>query len=358
MQNLLRHRFLRKHNIIDSQHNVALNDVTYLVTKLFDCDFATISIVDTQRIWFKSICGLDVKEIPLEEGLCGTAFNQDEPTIINDTLLNDLARKNSLVSNPPNVRSYMAAPISLYGVPFGTLTALSTQTRSYSSSDASKLEALAKVVMGILEQEVKYHESTNAQKDQIELFRQFLDSSGDVITFIDSDYRFRYTNQAGKDMCREAFGRSPEKGDYFFDYITEKSHEVYKLMLKQVFTGQQIDVERPILGVHHRVYISPVNNLSGEIIGAMFLLHNMHDKYLANKALKENVDFLHKLAWSQSHEIRKPLANILGLIEVIGRLPEKSEKLIKVSTNLGLAGKELDAFLRKNVKNLEDLLPE
>lgn len=358
MEDLLRYHFLRKNNIVDSEQNAVLNELTHLASQLFKCEFATVSIVDTDRIWFKSICGLNITEIPLEKGLCGTAFKLDQPHIINDTLLDESANQNSLVNSSPHIRSYLAAPLAMHGVSFGTLAVFSSKTNNFSKEDGLRVADLAKMVVGLFEQEMKYNARLALQKDQIELFRHFLDASTDSISFIDSEFRFKYTNQAAKDLSREAFGRSPEKGDYFFDYITPQSREVYKLMLKQVFSGQRIDVERPILGIHHRVYISPVQNFIGEIIGAMFLLQNTHDKVLANKALKENIEYLNQLAWNQSHEIRKPLANILGLVDIIDKLPNKSEKLEKLTKNLRLAGQELDVFLRKNAKNLEQKLSQ
>jgi PAS domain S-box-containing protein len=57
-------------------------------------------------------------------------------------------------------------------------------------------------------------------------------------------------------------------------------------------------------------------------------------------------DKLKEVAWLSSHEIRRPLANILGLINLMKTTPNMEEK-IKILENIDCSAKELDAMVHE-----------
>jgi PAS domain S-box-containing protein len=57
-------------------------------------------------------------------------------------------------------------------------------------------------------------------------------------------------------------------------------------------------------------------------------------------------DKLKKVAWLSSHEIRRPLANILGLVNLMKTTPNMEEK-IKILENINSSAKELDIMVHE-----------
>src|SRR4051812_16369770 len=81
----LRMEAVRRYELLDTPAEGAFDRITALAAQLFDVPIAIVSVVDTDRIWFKSHHGLpDVDEIGRAPGLCASAILQDGPWIVND----------------------------------------------------------------------------------------------------------------------------------------------------------------------------------------------------------------------------------------------------------------------------------
>lgn len=77
---------------------------------------------------------------------------------------------------------------------------------------------------------------------------------------------------------------------------------------------------------------------------------------IQTRALEIQNQKLIEIAWVQSHEVRAPLARLMGLIQLINRYPEE-----KVDVNLTLghileSAKELDEIIRKIVRKTEEIV--
>jgi hypothetical protein len=55
-----------------------------LRSKIFNVPIAIISLVDTDRIWFKSHYGLEINEIDKHPGLCASAISSDDIYLVED----------------------------------------------------------------------------------------------------------------------------------------------------------------------------------------------------------------------------------------------------------------------------------
>ncbi|MEU6389440.1 GAF domain-containing SpoIIE family protein phosphatase [Streptomyces sp. NPDC046939] len=171
---------VRRYDILDTPPDGAFDRVAALAARLFDVPVATVTIVDEDRIWFKATHGLDgVSEIGRDPGLCGSAILRDDALVIPDTLLDDLACGNPLVTGPLGVRFYAAAPITTVdGHKLGTVNVLDTRPRSITSEQTATLTDLAAIVMdelelrlsalGTVRQEQRIAEAERAAREQAE----------------------------------------------------------------------------------------------------------------------------------------------------------------------------------------------
>jgi sigma-B regulation protein RsbU (phosphoserine phosphatase) len=171
---------VRRYDILDTPPDGAFDRVAALAARLFDVPVATVTIVDEDRIWFKAAHGLDgVSEIGRDPGLCGSAVLRDGALVIPDTLLDDVACDNPLVTGPLGVRFYAAAPITTTdGHKLGTVNVLDTKPRSITSEQTATLTDLAAIVMDEMElrlsalrtvrQEQQSAEAERAAREQAE----------------------------------------------------------------------------------------------------------------------------------------------------------------------------------------------
>ncbi|MFE1198747.1 PP2C family protein-serine/threonine phosphatase [Streptomyces olivaceoviridis] len=171
---------VRRYDILDTPPDGAFDRVAALAARLFDVPVATVTIVDEDRIWFKAAHGLDgVSEIGRDPGLCGSAVLRDDALVIPDTLLDDVACGNPLVTGPLGVRFYAAAPITTAdGHKLGTVNVLDTKPRSITSEQTATLTDLAAIVLDEMElrlsalrtvrQEQRAAEAERAAREQAE----------------------------------------------------------------------------------------------------------------------------------------------------------------------------------------------
>ncbi len=77
---------LKKYDILDTPPDGSFDRITKLAAKLLDVPIAIVTLVDTDRIWFKSRYGLDVEQIERNPGLCASAILSDDLYEVYDAL--------------------------------------------------------------------------------------------------------------------------------------------------------------------------------------------------------------------------------------------------------------------------------
>ena len=127
---------------------VVMDEITSLAAKIFDVPIAIISLVDKERIWFKSAHGLEVEEIPRSPGLCSSAILSDEIYIVEDARKDPRTMTNPLVAGLMGLQFYAAAPLkSKNGHNLGTFCIIDKEPRKISVKKSSILMQLSRVVM-------------------------------------------------------------------------------------------------------------------------------------------------------------------------------------------------------------------
>ena len=69
---------LRRYAILDSAPDPMLDRIVRFAAKQFKMPIALVSLVDQDRQWFQSVCGLNAKETGRDVAFCGHAILQDE----------------------------------------------------------------------------------------------------------------------------------------------------------------------------------------------------------------------------------------------------------------------------------------
>ncbi|WP_051258687.1 MULTISPECIES: GAF domain-containing protein [Chitinibacter] len=144
----LRIETLRQFLILDTPPEERFDNLTRAAASFFRVQIAVVSLVDVNRQWFKSICGLDAKETPRDISFCGHAILQDDVLVIENALLDARFADNPLVTGAPHIRFYAGAPlIAPNGSHIGTLCLIDPQPKSLSAAELDMLRDMANVVM-------------------------------------------------------------------------------------------------------------------------------------------------------------------------------------------------------------------
>jgi GAF domain-containing protein len=145
-------KILRDLLILDTEPEERFDAITYYCQARFKAEIALVSLVDTDRQWFKSACGLTAKETPRDISFCGHAILQDEVFVVNDASLDTRFNDNPLVIGPPYIRFYAGAPLKhSSGLNVGTLCIINSKPMRLEDEEVDHLRVLAHMVSMELE---------------------------------------------------------------------------------------------------------------------------------------------------------------------------------------------------------------
>lgn len=144
---------VQRYNILDTPPDGAFDRITALAARRFGVPIAIISIVDQERIWFKSRHGLPgVAQISREPGLCASAILSANPYILTDASLDPRSLANPLVAGDFGLRFYAGVPLQTSdGHNLGTLCVIDRAPRPVDQAQIDDLNDMASLVMDQLE---------------------------------------------------------------------------------------------------------------------------------------------------------------------------------------------------------------
>lgn len=132
--------------ILDTPAETRFDRLTRLAGLTFRAPIALVSLVDTDRQWFKSRCGLDTPEMPRSIAFCSHAVALREMLVIEDASIDPRFASNPLVMGEPHIRFYAGQPVYSNAEPVGTLCILDTVPRCFDDVGRQTLRDLARLV--------------------------------------------------------------------------------------------------------------------------------------------------------------------------------------------------------------------
>lgn len=158
-----RREALLRSRLLDTVPEECFDRLTRLARQALGTAMAIVSLVDSDRQWFKSRQGIAATQTPRDISFCGHAILAADLLLVPDATQDPRFSDNPLVVGEPHIRFYAGLPVrSSDGFRLGTLCVLDDKPRSLSDRDLAILRDLA----GCVEREIAEAERRAREADE------------------------------------------------------------------------------------------------------------------------------------------------------------------------------------------------
>ncbi|MES2690678.1 MAG: PAS domain-containing protein, partial [Bacteroidota bacterium] len=210
--------------------------------------------------------------------------------------------------------------------------------------------------------ELKYiHEELKKSENKL---RAILDSTSDDNILVDPDYRIISINKVATEHLKLAYGTEPLVGQLIWDYVKDDMRTEFEQTFHQAIAGFMSKKERELairgeVKMWFEFCFYPVYANDGTIIGVAINSKNIHAKKTAELKVQHQNKKLKEIAFTQSHTLRRPVANIMGLWNLINydhKICSENVELFELMQYLGRSVTEMDEVIREitsSTRNIE-----
>ncbi len=181
-----------------------------------------------------------------------------------------------------------------------------------------------------------------------------INTTDDLIWSIDKQSRYVYINTAYRTLIGRITGAEPKEGDYSYLHkgYTMDEIETWEKYYHRALSGERFSVvSESVDMVSHEslsfeVRFAPVYKANGEITGVGCFSRNITERLVTEKAIVEQNERLRHIASVTSHELRRPVASMLGLINIMDRENFFNPDNEEIIAHLHTVGNEIDEVIR------------
>lgn len=158
---------LHSYGVLDTEADPQFDTISELARRVAGTDIGIVSLVDTNRQWFKSCVGASMgqQETPRRVSFCGHTILQRQPLIINDALKDARFADNPLVLGEPHLRFYAGFPlITANGFMVGSLCVISRSPHRLGEEQIDSLSRLASLAV----QQLEYNREKGLLSDSLQ----------------------------------------------------------------------------------------------------------------------------------------------------------------------------------------------
>lgn len=355
---------------LDFSNNKELKDLLLLTAEICETQLALITFIVGETQLLKVRIGTDLERTSTTDSFCRHINNPNSLLMIPDALEDERFSGNPLVIGGPGIRFYAGAPLCTdSGEILGSLCVLDNKPQQLDDRQQKILMVLSKQAYRLMELELnnlllKQH-AIDLEEQKKELMsssfklKAIFESSHDCFMLLDHKLDITAYNHSLANFVKKARNIKMVIGINARQIISASLVPIYKKYCEKAFQqGKSTITERKAVYsngnvVWWRITFNPAFDAEGNIIGVTVNAKDISErKEFEEKILVQNAS-LRKIAFIQSHELRRPLANILGLVSVLKLQNNHDEIHAKLETS----ALELDERLHYAVKYAEDYDP-
>lgn len=301
---------LRRYEVLDTPPEEALDELTRLAAQMTGAPVALISLVDAERVFFKSRVGTTAVEMPRAGSFCTEAILEQRVLMITDTAADKRWADGAPVLEGKAIRFYAGAPLlSAEGHQLGTLCVMDYTPRVLPWEQVEALRILAHQVMNYLELQLNlraleetaqdYHRAMEALEESETFYHSLVESLPQHIIRKDEAGRFTFANQRFCQMLgvppKEVLGRTD------FDFFPPEMAEKFRRDDQMVMASRQpldtIEANQTKDGQKRYVHVikTPLFDAFNHVVGVQGIFWDVTERKQMEEALAYERDLLRAL---------------------------------------------------------------
>ena len=143
---------LASYRVLDTAPEQAYDDIVAIAAFICGTPIAIMSLVDSERQWFKSKIGMADSETSRNIAFCAHTILDANVMEVPDATQDERFADNPLVIGNPHIRFYAGAPlVTAEGLSLGSVCVIDREPRKLTDAQKSALERLARLTMNNLE---------------------------------------------------------------------------------------------------------------------------------------------------------------------------------------------------------------
>ncbi|MCG2595673.1 PAS-domain containing protein [Ramlibacter sp. XY19] len=196
---------LRELAVLDTAPEPVFDALVRIAAAVCGTPIALISLIDTERQWFKANLGLEgVAQTPRDVAFCDHAIRGNEVMEVPDATRDARFATNPLVTGDPDIRFYAGAPIEMPGGErIGTLCVIDRRPGELDARQLAALRDLATVAQWALLQRERLHQVASAGADvlgDMELLASVVENLPCGLSVFDGELRLIAHNRQFRQM--------------------------------------------------------------------------------------------------------------------------------------------------------------
>ena len=181
-----------------------------------------------------------------------------------------------------------------------------------------------------------------------------INNTDDQIWSVDTETRYVYMNQAYRSKITHITGVEPKKGDYsnLHPGYNKQSVASWQNYYNRALAGEIYNVVDESIDpdtkeiLSFEISFNPIYTSNGEIIGVGCFARNITQRLKTEQAIIDQNERLRNIASLTSHELRRPVASMLGLIAIMDRVNFFNPDNKEIIEHLLTVGNEIDEVIR------------
>jgi hypothetical protein len=307
---------------IDKDQN--LQEIVELAAELCETPIALISLIEDDAYYLNFKVGTDIEKTLRKDTFCQYLINKGELLIITDALADSRFADNPYVTGIPYLRFYAGIPLTTHdGHNLGSLCVVDTHPKQLTEAQKHLLKILGKRVIQMMEFEFSLNilkEQYIQAKDAEIKLRSFFESGSACHLLIGKKLEIITFNKTMADFIRRIYRVELFAGILVSDVLVGPALTRFIDECNTALNGIPLRYEREIAYPEETIWwyvtFEPGYNSEGEIIGISFNASDITERKLHEQQIIDQNASLKSIAHIQSHELRRPVASILGFMEI------------------------------------------